>query len=122
MLFFFAFFMQCIFSIIACFGDEWFCGIVLLIEVLSSIQISNVIAAMFIMMVTLCFVVIATADVLMLIKVHRLYRSTGASFERAQQEFASNVMSNKNVQSAAATVVTESARAAVKQTTTPGRF
>lgn len=53
-----------------------------------------------------------------------MYRSTGASFERAQAELATNVMSNKNVQNAAATVVTESARTAMQQGfgNTPGKF
>ena len=50
-------------------------------------------------------------------QIHRLYRNTGASFEKAQKEFATNVMSNKNVQNAAATVVTESARVAMQQST-----
>lgn len=127
MLFFFAFFLQCIFSVIACFGDEWFCGIILLISVFSTIKIGNVIAGMLVMMVSLSFVAIATADILMLIKIHRLYRNTGASFEKAQSEFATSVMSNKNVQNAAATVVTESARAAMQGTAqtsygSPGRF
>ncbi len=54
------------------------------------------------------------------IKVHRLYRNTGASFEKAQAEFASNVMINKNVQNAAATVITEGARSAMSNATTPG--
>ncbi len=46
-----------------------------------------------------------------------MYRNTGASFEKAQKEFATNVMSNKNVQQAATTVVTESARVAMQQQT-----
>jgi hypothetical protein len=60
------------------------------------------------------------------LKVHRLYRNTGASFEKAQAEFASGVMSNKNVQNAAATVITEGARSAMNNGTTgygsPGKF
>jgi hypothetical protein len=44
-----------------------------------------------------------------------LYRGTNASFEKAQKEFATSVMSNKNVQQAATQVVTESARAAASQ-------
>ena len=41
-------------------------------------------------------------------KVHGMYRTTGASFEKAQQEFASGVMSNKTVQTAAARAAQES--------------
>lgn len=63
----------------------------------------------------------------MLMKVHGLYRSTGASFEKAQKEFATNVMSNKNVQNAASTVIAESARTAMQNQTgyggtTGGKF
>lgn len=38
-----------------------------------------------------------------------LYRTTGASFERAQQEFASGVMSNRTVQAAAANAAANAA-------------
>jgi len=34
--------------------------------------------------------------------VHTLYRTTGASFEKAQQEFATGVMKNPGVRNAAA--------------------
>ena len=37
----------------------------------------------------------------MFMQVHSLYRSTGASFEKAQQEFAVGVMKNPGVQTAA---------------------
>jgi len=49
----------------------------------------------------------------MLIKVHRLYRSTGASFQKAQQEFATGVMRNDNVQSFAGQAAAAGARQAM---------
>ena len=45
---------------------------------------------------------------------HRIYRGTGASFAKAQQEFATGVMTNKNVQNAAATAATAAARNAMQ--------
>ena len=72
---------------------------------------------------------VKTIKVANLFQIHRLYRNTGASFEQAQREFASGVLSNKNVQNAAATVITESAKATVQNynssggtSSTPGRF
>ena len=46
---------------------------------------------------------------------HRLYRSTGASFEKAQQEFAQGVMSNRTVQTTATNVAQGAAKSAVDQ-------
>ncbi|KAJ7428230.1 secretory carrier-associated membrane protein 1-like protein [Pitangus sulphuratus] len=41
--------------------------------------------------------------------VHGLYRTTGANFEKAQQEFATGVMSNKTVQTVAANAASTAA-------------
>jgi secretory carrier-associated membrane protein len=119
MLFFFIFFFQIIVNVIESIGfkESGFCGIILLISVMSTQTVNNVVSGVFVLLTTICFIAVASADILMLIKIHRLYRSTGASFEKAQAEFATNVMSNKNVQNAATTVVTESARAAMQQQT-----
>lgn len=126
MIFFFIFFCQVIVNFIEAVGfiDSGFCGILLLIKVLSTTGVGNVVAGIFVLLATICFVAIAAVDILMLMKIHRLYRSTGASISNAQQEFASTVMSNKNVQNAAATVVTESARSAMQSNfgNSPGRF
>lgn len=45
---------------------------------------------------------------------HALYRTTGASFEKAQQEFATGVMSNKTVQTAAANAAANAASNAAR--------
>jgi len=52
----------------------------------------------------------ALADFYLLAKIHRLYRSTGASIAKAQAEFTSGVMSNETVRQAAADAARESVR------------
>ncbi|TNM89416.1 hypothetical protein fugu_003650 [Takifugu bimaculatus] len=52
-------------------------------------------------------------------QVHALYRTTGASFEKAQQEFATGVMSNKTVQTAAANAAANAASNAARGTFRP---
>ncbi|XP_028661541.2 secretory carrier-associated membrane protein 1 isoform X1 [Erpetoichthys calabaricus] len=56
----------------------------------------------------------AVISLIMFKKVHGLYRTTGASFEKAQQEFATGVMANKTVQTAAANAASSAARTAFK--------
>lgn len=51
---------------------------------------------------------------LLALQVHGLYRTTGASFEKAQQEFATGVMSNKTVQTAAANAASSAANNAAQ--------
>jgi len=45
-----------------------------------------------------------------IIKVHNIYRSKGASFAKAQSEFAQGVMSNRTVQQAAGNMAASAAR------------
>lgn len=56
----------------------------------------------------------AVVSLAMFKKVHGLYRTTGASFEKAQQEFATGVMSNKTVQTAAANAASTAASSAAQ--------
>ncbi|XP_078531341.1 secretory carrier-associated membrane protein 1 [Lissotriton helveticus] len=60
------------------------------------------------------FTVSAVMSLVMFKKVHGLYRTTGASFEKAQQEFATGVMSNKTVQTAAANAASTAATSAAQ--------
>ncbi|KAG8010523.1 Secretory carrier-associated membrane protein 1, partial [Nibea albiflora] len=61
------------------------------------------------------FTALAVMSLIMFKKVHAMYRTTGASFERAQQEFATGVMSNKTVRTAAATAATQAAQQSFKE-------
>ncbi|XP_067171635.1 secretory carrier-associated membrane protein 1 [Apteryx mantelli] len=60
------------------------------------------------------FTASAVISLVMFKKVHGLYRTTGASFEKAQQEFATGVMSNKTVQTAAANAASTAATSAAQ--------
>lgn len=55
-------------------------------------------------------------------QVHRIYRSTGASFQKAQQEFATGVMRNEAVQNVAANAASGAARGAAQQYGSGNRY
>ncbi|XP_046871430.1 secretory carrier-associated membrane protein 1 isoform X2 [Hypomesus transpacificus] len=70
------------------------------------------------LLIAALFTALSVGSLIMFKKVHGLYRTTGASFEKAQQEFATGVMANKTVQTAAAnaaaSAATNAARGAFK--------
>uniref|UniRef100_A0A3Q0SEC3 Secretory carrier-associated membrane protein n=1 Tax=Amphilophus citrinellus TaxID=61819 RepID=A0A3Q0SEC3_AMPCI len=66
-------------------------------------------------LVAALFTSLAVLSLIMFKKVHGMYRTTGASFEKAQQEFATGVMSNKTVQTAAANAASSAAQGAFKE-------
>ncbi|KAM6986199.1 secretory carrier-associated membrane protein 1-like isoform 1-T1 [Aplochiton taeniatus] len=66
-------------------------------------------------LVAALFTALAAMSLIMFKKVHGMYRTTGASFEKAQQEFATGVMANKTVQTATANVAANAARGAFKE-------
>jgi len=79
----------------------------------------NVGAAIVMFLVAIGFASAAAADILLIIRVHRIYRSSGASITKAKEEFTTGVMSNKNVQSFAADAATAAARNAMSNTAAP---
>uniref|UniRef100_A0A8C5P2N6 Secretory carrier-associated membrane protein n=1 Tax=Jaculus jaculus TaxID=51337 RepID=A0A8C5P2N6_JACJA len=62
----------------------------------------NAAVAVLMLLVALLFTGIAVLGIVMLKRIHSLYRRTGASFQKAQQEFAAGVFSNPAVRTAAA--------------------
>ncbi|XP_056020575.1 secretory carrier-associated membrane protein 1-like isoform X8 [Ostrea edulis] len=97
--FFFNFFFQSICCIVMLVGITDFT--VGWINSLSTIGKSTG-AGAFMLFISLFFSVCAVLMIVMLLKVHKIYRSTGASFDKAKQEFSTGVMKNEAVQNVAA--------------------
>ncbi|RWS03330.1 secretory carrier-associated membrane protein 1-like protein [Dinothrombium tinctorium] len=70
----------------------------------------------FMFVVAIILTSFAVASFLVLIKVHSIYRSTGASFAKAQAEFTTGVLRNEHIQSAASAAAAGAARQAMQQT------
>lgn len=121
MVFFFVFFFQFLVSLVYTFGIGGMgsCGLYM-----GSSNIGQGAGKTFIgilmVIIGLGFGCSAAADLYMLIRIHKLYRSTGASLAKAQAEFTSGVMSNETVRQAAAEAARESVRAQFANATSNG--
>ncbi|TEA29360.1 hypothetical protein DBR06_SOUSAS8610041 [Sousa chinensis] len=98
--FFFIFFVQDVLFVLQAIGiPGWgFSGWISALVVLKA----NTAVAVLMLLVALFFTGIAVLGIVMLKRIHSLYRRTGASFQKAQQEFAAGVFSNPAVRTAAA--------------------
>lgn len=112
MVFFFVFFFQFIVSVIQAIGitGSGTCGILRAIKVFDH-SASGVAIGIIILIIAFGFIAAACMDLLLLSKIHRIYRSTGASFAKAQQEFTSEFLRNEHVQSAASNAAAATVRA-----------
>lgn len=108
--FFFVFFFNCILKGIFAIGipNMGACGWIVTIKAYSE----NLGAGICSTLVSVAFTVMTMANIFMLLKIHKMYRNTGASFAKAQQEFATGVLRNEHVQN----VATNAAAGAVRQT------
>uniref|UniRef100_G3NRI3 Secretory carrier-associated membrane protein n=1 Tax=Gasterosteus aculeatus aculeatus TaxID=481459 RepID=G3NRI3_GASAC len=75
---------------------------------------TNIPVGIIMLLISALFTALSVGSLVMFKKVHALYRTTGASFEKAQQEFATGVMSNKTVQTAAANAAANAATNAAR--------
>ncbi|XP_048042294.1 secretory carrier membrane protein 2, like [Megalobrama amblycephala] len=73
---------------------------------------SNTAVSVFMMLVAGFFSVNAVLSILLLKMVHSMYRHTGASFQKAQDEFSQGVVNNRSFQSAAATAASSAVQGA----------
>ncbi|XP_009319338.1 PREDICTED: protein FAM189B-like [Pygoscelis adeliae] len=105
--FFFVFFAQNVMYVLQAIGiPNWgFSGWILSLIALRK----NTAVAVMMILVSLFFTAVAVLGIIMLKKIHSLYRRTGASFQKAQEEFAAGVFSNQAVRTAAANAATGAA-------------
>ncbi|NWY75190.1 SCAM3 protein, partial [Erithacus rubecula] len=98
--FFFVFFAQNVMYVLQAIGiPNWgFSGWILTLIALRA----NLAVGVMMILVSLSFTAVAVLGIIMLKKIHSLYRRTGASFQKAQEEFAAGVFSNQAVRTAAA--------------------
>nr|KAF6397935.1 secretory carrier membrane protein 3 [Rousettus aegyptiacus] len=98
--FFFIFFAQDVLFVLQAIGiPGWgFSGWISALVVLKA----NTAVAVLMLLVALFFTGIAVLGIVMLKRIHSLYRRTGASFQKAQQEFTAGVFSSPAVRTAAA--------------------
>ncbi|XP_028812207.1 secretory carrier membrane protein 2, like [Denticeps clupeoides] len=69
------------------------------------------------MMVSACFfTVLVVLSIILLKMVHGKYRRTGASFQKAQEEFSHGVLTNRTFQDAAATAASSATQSAFQRT------
>lgn len=96
MIFFFVFFMQTLIVGLWSLGlpTAGPCGLYVALKNMST----SVLLAMILFIVTACWMAYAAASALYLLKVHSIYRSSGASMAKARNEFAQGIISNQYVQ------------------------
>uniref|UniRef100_UPI0037E855C5 secretory carrier-associated membrane protein 2 n=1 Tax=Semicossyphus pulcher TaxID=241346 RepID=UPI0037E855C5 len=105
--FFFVFFCQVVVFIIQSVGiPNW--GNSGWITAFTNLNNKSVGAIMII--VAILFTICAVLSVILLKMVHKMYRRTGASFHKAQQEFSQGVFTSKTFQSAAAGAASSAAQ------------
>ncbi|RMB94558.1 hypothetical protein DUI87_29370 [Hirundo rustica rustica] len=110
--FFFIFFCQIAIYIIQAVGiPGW--GDSGWIAALSEVH-GNLAVGVIMMVVAAFFTLCAVLSLFLLKQVHSLYRRTGASFQRAQEEFSQGILTNRSFQNAAAGAASSAAQSAFR--------
>ncbi|XP_072937846.1 secretory carrier-associated membrane protein 1 [Epargyreus clarus] len=111
MVFFFIFLFQIIITVVQSIGFRGggSCGLITSIDAFQT----NVAVGIITLLVTIGFITSVVADVMLMTKVHRIYRSTGASLAKAQAEFTTEILRNQHVQTAASSAAAAAVNAQI---------
>ncbi|XP_022914959.1 secretory carrier-associated membrane protein 1 [Onthophagus taurus] len=103
MVFFFVFFFQFMVTVIQAIGipDSGTLGFIVAMKQFGNGGASGIVIGIIGLLIAIGFLCAALADFFLITKIHRMYRSTGASFAKAQQEFTTEFFRNQHVRNAA---------------------
>ena len=109
MIFFFVFFVQCCFTgfVALGIGDMGVFGWINGVDQFTKGSGVNYFMGTCCLITALCSTLVTAISVLMLIRIHRVYRHSGNSVARARQEFTSGIARSKTVQDVAIAGATE---------------
>lgn len=104
MLFFFVFFFQLIVMIVQTIGfpNGGTIGIITAVSQFSSGNVAGTLLGLLCLSIAISFGLAAAGNLLMLTKIHAIYRSSGASMDKGMQEFQREFFRNQTVQQASA--------------------
>lgn len=116
MVFFFIFIFQFMISLIQAIGTEGSgtCGIFVALRTFDKSP-SGVLVGTIVLIIALGFCVAAAFDILMVSKIHNIYRSSGASMAKAQAEFTNNVLRSDTMRDATSQIVQGAVRSQFEQ-------
>ncbi|XP_014219761.1 secretory carrier-associated membrane protein 5 [Copidosoma floridanum] len=103
------------------FPSSGTCGIIRVLMTFST-KPKGLILGILVLVTAVGFLTAAVADIVLISKVHRIYRNTGASVSKAQQEFTSNFLRNEHVQTATANIAASAVRNQVNTMTQQPRY
>ncbi|XP_077112401.1 secretory carrier-associated membrane protein 3 isoform X6 [Ranitomeya variabilis] len=112
-LFFFIYFVQDIVYVLEAVGIYGW-GFSGWVSALTALNHGYTGTSVFMMIIAVLLTAIAVMGIIMLKRIHSIYRRTGASFQKAQEEFAAGVFSNSAVRTAATNVAAGAAQNAFK--------
>ncbi|XP_072402123.1 secretory carrier-associated membrane protein 1 [Diabrotica undecimpunctata] len=123
MVFFFIFFFQFVITTIQTIGIPH-SGTIGIITALATFKNTawSIVQGIIALIIAIGFGLAATADLLLISKIHRMYRSTGASLAKAQQEFTTEFFRNQHVRDAATNVAVAAVNSQINQNQTTPRY
>ncbi|KAK9758702.1 SCAMP family [Popillia japonica] len=123
MVFFFVFFFQFVVTVIQTIGipGSGTIGFITALEQFNG-SVRGTINGVLGLLIALGFGAAALGDLFLISKIHRMYRSTGASFAKAQAEFTTEFLRNQHVRSAASNVAAAAVQTQFNQNANANRY